>query len=70
MTANVGGADKTIRIVLGIALLMAGFFHIATGNWTIAAYVFGTIALLTGVFGFCPAWVIFKVNTCSAPHAK
>jgi Inner membrane protein YgaP-like, transmembrane domain len=63
--ANVGGADKAIRILVGIALVMAGFFHFVPGNWAIAAYVLGGIALVTGLFGFCPAWAIFKVNTAS-----
>jgi uncharacterized membrane protein HdeD (DUF308 family) len=70
MAANVGGADKVIRIILGIALLAAGLFHFATGAWAIAAYVVGTIALVTGLFGFCPAWAIFGVNTCSVRHAQ
>jgi hypothetical protein len=70
MAANVGGADKAIRIIVGIALLAAAFFQVATGTWAIAAYVVGGIALVTGVFGFCPAWAIFKVNTCAAKHAE
>jgi hypothetical protein len=66
MAANVGGADKMIRILLGILLLGAGFFNFVTGVWATAAYVVGAIALVTGVFSFCPAWAIFGVNTCRA----
>jgi Inner membrane protein YgaP-like, transmembrane domain len=69
MATNVGGADKAIRIVLGLTLVLSGIFHVITGNWVIAAYVVGAIALVTGLFGFCPAWAIFKVNTRSAGHA-
>ena len=65
--ANVGGADKAIRIVLGIALLAVGYFHVVTGIWDIAAYVVGAIAVVTGLFGFCPVWSIFKVNTSVRP---
>jgi hypothetical protein len=67
--ANVGGVDKLIRIVLGIALLAAGVFHVVAGSWAVAAYVFGAIALATGLIGFCPAWAVFKVNTCSVRNA-
>jgi Inner membrane protein YgaP-like, transmembrane domain len=70
MAANVGGVDKAIRMILGIALLAAAFFQVATGTWALAAYVVGGVALVTGVFGFCPAWAIFGVNTCSAKHAQ
>ena len=69
MRANVGGSEKVIRIVMGIALLIAGLLHMVTGNLAIAAYVVGEVALVTGVFGFCPAWAVFKVNTCS-PRPK
>jgi hypothetical protein len=69
MAANVGGADKAIRLVLGVVLLLLGVFHVVTGNVAIAAYVAGGVALLTGLFGFCPAWAIFKVSTCSARRA-
>jgi hypothetical protein len=70
MAANVGGTDKAIRIVVGVTLLALGLFHFATGGWAIAAYVVGTIALATGLLGFCPAWAIFRVNTCSVRHAQ
>jgi len=69
MAVNVGGTDKVIRIVLGVALLALGLFQVVTGSWAIAAYVVGTIALATGVVGFCPAWAVFKVNTC-VRHAQ
>jgi uncharacterized membrane protein HdeD (DUF308 family) len=70
MSTNVGGAEKAVRILLGIALLLAGFFHVVAGNWAIAAYIVGAIALVTGVFGFCPAWAIFRINTSSTGHAN
>jgi hypothetical protein len=70
MATNVGGADKAIRLVLGITLLLLALFHVVTGNLAIAAYVIGGVALVTGLFGFCPAWAIFKVNTCSARQAQ
>lgn len=70
MAANVGGTDKIVRIVLGVTLLALGLFHVVTGSWAVAAYVFGAIALATGLIGFCPAWAVFKVNTCSARHAQ
>jgi len=69
MAANVGGADKVVRLVLGVILLLLGVFHVVTGNFALVAYVVGGIALVTGLFGFCPAWAVFKVNTCSARQA-
>jgi uncharacterized membrane protein HdeD (DUF308 family) len=68
MTRNVGGMERTIRVVIGIALLALAFLHVVTGTLAIAAYVVGAIALLTGMIRFCPAWSIFGINTSSAAH--
>ncbi len=70
MVANVGGADKTIRIVLGIALLILSALHIITGTLMVVAYVVGAVALITGLIGFCPAWAVFGIKTCSTTHSR
>ncbi|MEZ5686147.1 MAG: DUF2892 domain-containing protein [Paracoccaceae bacterium] len=59
---NVGGIDRILRIVVGLALL-AGFFlnAEATYRW---AYLIGVVPLLTGLMGSCPAYSIFGLNTC------
>ncbi len=64
MTANVGTTDRVIRIVLGIILIALGLSHAVTGALAIAAYVVGAVALVTGVFRYCPAWSVFGINTC------
>jgi len=63
MKRNVGGADRAIRIVVGMALLVMGLLHVFTGALAIAAFVFGAIALLTGLVRYCPAWSLFGINT-------
>jgi len=68
MTSNVGGMDRGVRIVVGIALLVLGCLHVVTGTLAIVAYVVGAVALITGTIRFCPAWSIFGINTCSAVH--
>ena len=61
MNANVGGIDRTLRIVVGIALL--SLFFILEGS---ARYIglIGIVVLATGVFRFCPAYTVLGVNTC------
>ncbi|MGC8916284.1 MAG: YgaP family membrane protein [Thermoanaerobaculum sp.] len=58
MNANVGGADKIIRIVAGIVILALGL--VFKSYWGLV----GLLPLLTGLFGFCPAYVVFGVSTC------
>ena len=65
MTSNVGGIDRILRIIIGLALIAyaipIGFP--ATG-WNVVGWI-GIVPLLTAVFGFCPAYTIFGINSCS-----
>ncbi len=58
MVQNVGGADKIIRIILGLAIGVAG---ILTQSWW---GLVGIIPLATAIFGFCPAYLPFGLKTC------
>jgi len=66
MAANVGGIDRVLRIVVGIALL--SLFFILDGN---ARYwgLIGLVPLFTGLFRFCPAYTLLGVNTCPMKKA-
>jgi len=57
MKCNVGGYDRGARIVAGLGLIAFAFF----GQEPLA-YI-GVVPLITGLFGFCPVYPIFKVNT-------
>jgi len=61
MKANVGGADKILRIVAGLGLL--SLILILEGNarwWGLV----GLVPLATGLFNFCPLYALIGVNTC------
>ena len=60
MTKNVGGVDRTIRIVAGLALIAAA----ATGAIGVWGYI-GLVPLATGLMGWCPPYAILGFNTCS-----
>jgi ABC-type branched-subunit amino acid transport system permease subunit len=59
MTANVGGIDRILRIVAGLALIALA----ATGVVGAWGYL-GVIVLATGVFRFCGAYTLLGINTC------
>jgi hypothetical protein len=63
MAANVGGIDRTLRIVVGIVVL--ALFFVLEGNARYWALL-GIVPLFTGVFRFCPAYTLLGVNTCPA----
>ena len=58
MKSNVGGIDKTLRIVAGLAIIGWG---VATQNWWGAV---GIVPLLTAVVNFCPIYPILGISTC------
>lgn len=70
MTCNVGGVERPIRMVAGIALLGLGAFAGLPVEATAVVLVLGTVALVTGAIGFCPLWTLLGVNTCAPPTSK
>jgi hypothetical protein len=61
--ANVCGIDKTLRIVVGVVVLALTF----VGPLTETLYPWGLIGLVplvTGLMGWCPAYLIFGFKSC------
>jgi hypothetical protein len=56
---NVGGIDRVLRILVGLALISLVF----VGPKIIWGWV-GLVPLLTGIFKFCPAYKLLGLNTC------
>lgn len=61
MKPNVGGIDRLLRIVVGLALLAAVAVVEGNARWL---GLIGLVPLLTGVFGYCPAYVLFGFSSC------
>lgn len=59
MKSNVGGIDKVLRIVVGLALVGAT----AAGFLPVWGYI-GVIPLATGLLGWCPFYPLLGLNTC------
>jgi len=70
MKCNVGGIDRTARIVLGIVLLIVGLAAPIDTTWRIVALVIAAIALVTATVRFCPANAILGINTCEGKGKK
>ena len=65
MKANIGGWDRVLRIVVGLALLALA----ATGvvwwwGWL------GVVPLLTALVRFCPLYPLLGLNTCPVQREK
>jgi Protein of unknown function (DUF2892) len=58
--ANVGGIDRVLRIVIGLALIAWVLF----AGGPVWAWL-GVVVLATGVFNFCGAYALLGINTCN-----
>lgn len=60
MKSNVGGIDRTIRIVAGLVLIgLAATGTVGAWGWL------GIVPLATGAIGWCPPYAILGFNTCA-----
>ncbi len=57
MKKNVGGCDRKLRVIAGIAILAWG---ILSGSWL---GLIGLVPLGTGMIGWCPAYCPFGIST-------
>jgi len=57
MKCNLGKIDRIIRIVIGLAIAIAGV--IFESYWGLV----GIALMATGVFGYCLLYMPFKINT-------
>jgi len=63
MLENVGTVDRTLRMVLGVALFFIGFL----GSDSVLMYilmVLGVVLIATGSTSFCPIYKALGKNTC------
>lgn len=61
MKKNVGGIDRILRIVVGLALIAFALFskhEYAVWGWI------GVVPLGTALIGWCPAYLPFGISSC------
>lgn len=61
MNHNVGGIDKGLRIIAGLAVLSLFFVLEGAAKWW---GLVGLVPLVTATVGFCPLYAILGINTC------
>lgn len=70
MKKNVGSIDRTIRALVGIALLAVFFLGTLQGVAGIVALVAGIVMLGTAAIGWCPPYALLGINTCRTAHRE
>lgn len=65
MVRNVGSTEKIVRLGLGGLLVLAAFLLELPAWGTVLLSAVGIVALVTGAVGYCPAWTLLGINSCS-----
>ncbi len=63
MKANEGTADRIIRLIVGIILLILGFMVLGNNVLGIILDVIGIILVITAISGFCLLYAVFGIRT-------
>ena len=72
MRANVGSADRIVRIIVGLALMVFPFvsglalFANPVAQW--GSVAIGLILVVTALVRFCPLYTIFGLSSCKVPN--
>jgi len=67
MKANVGGIDRILRVLIGLALLAFLLLFEGSARWWGAI---GVVPLVTGFMGFCPLYTLLGLNSCPLSPGK
>lgn len=63
MDRNVGGFDRALRVVLGIALLIVGYRNRGKTAGSLA-FIAGSDITATAIIQRCPANTLLGIDTC------
>jgi len=68
---NVGSVDKTIRLVVGVALAAYGLLGAGLSTTIgLIALAVGVILIATGLINFCPIFRILGISSFRVPSVK
>ncbi|MDR3454282.1 MAG: DUF2892 domain-containing protein [Rhodoferax sp.] len=63
MQVNIGGIDRTLRILVGLVLIgLAATGTVGWWGWL------GIVPLVTGAIGWCPPYALFGFSTCATKN--
>ena len=65
MKTNEGTIDRALRVLAGLVLITLA----VTGTIGVWGWI-GIVPVATGLIGWCPAYTLLGINTCSLKSAK
>jgi DUF2892 family protein len=64
MTTNEGTIDRAARIVVGLALIAVALGYFGASYTSVWGWI-GILPLATGLIGWCPAYSVLGIKTCT-----
>ena len=58
-----GSADKLVRLVLAILLILLFYTEVLPANLGIVALILALLLTVTSLINFCPLYPLLKINT-------
>ncbi len=63
MKKNMGSADKIIRILIALTVVVLFYTNVISGTLALVLSVFAIILLITSFVNFCPLYLPFGIST-------
>lgn len=60
---NLSGAERVLRLLVGVAMLAGGWSGAVTGIEGVALQVFGWVPSITGIAGWCPFYAVLGFSS-------
>ncbi len=70
MKKNVGGLDRAIRAIAGIAAIAVFLLGMVEGTLGIIVLVVGIVLLGTSAIGWCPPYAILGISSCNSEEKE
>ncbi|AEM70636.1 hypothetical protein Murru_1596 [Allomuricauda ruestringensis DSM 13258] len=68
MKKNMGGADRTIRIILALGVGALYYFNVITGTLAYILLALAVMFVLTSFVSFCPLYTLLGISTCKVKN--
>jgi len=64
MKKNMGTADRIIRVMVAVIILILYLTNVISGTLCLILLVIAAIFTLTSIVSFCPLYTLFGISTC------
>ena len=64
MKANMGTADKVIRVLIALVIGVLIYTNVLSGTLAFVLGVLSIVFVLTSLVSFCPLYTLFGIKTC------